>query len=72
MPSSKQNTPPKVEAPVTYEVGPPRNTPGGFGFYADLITATGDDLDSRVSWMSVLHDIDKATALAVQREGILL
>ena len=32
---------------------------------------TGDELDSRVTWMSVLHDIDKATALAAHREGIL-
>ena len=52
-------------------MGPLRNTRWGLGFYADLNTATGDDPDSRVAWMSVLHDIDKATALAVHREGIL-
>ncbi len=39
---------------------------------ADLHITTGDDLDSRVMWMSVLHDIDTATALAGHREGILL
>lgn len=43
-------------------------TPAGritFGFDADLNIAMGDALDSMVAWMSILYDIDKATALAL-------
>jgi len=43
-------------------------TPGGritFGFDADLNVAMGDALDAMVEWMSVLYDVDKATALAL-------
>jgi len=36
-----------------------------FGFDADLNVAMGDALDAMVEWMSVLYDVDKATALAL-------
>ncbi|MDQ1609105.1 MAG: hypothetical protein QOE16_1837 [Microbacteriaceae bacterium] len=42
-------------------------TPAGritFGFNADLNVAMGDALDAMVEWMTVLFDLDKATALA--------
>jgi acetamidase/formamidase len=42
-------------------------TPAGritFGFDADLNVAMGDALDAMVEWMTVLFDLDKATALA--------
>jgi acetamidase/formamidase len=35
-----------------------------FGFDADLNVAMGDALDAMVEWMTVLFDLDKATALA--------
>lgn len=44
------------------------DTPAGritFGFDADLNTAMGDALDAMVVWMQSLHDLDKATALAL-------
>jgi acetamidase/formamidase len=43
-------------------------TPAGrvtFGFDADLNTATGDALDAMVSWLQLLHDLDRPTALAL-------
>jgi acetamidase/formamidase len=43
-------------------------TPAGritFGFDADLNVAMGDALDAMVEWMTVLFDLDKATALAL-------
>ena len=43
-------------------------TPGGritFGFDADLNAATGDALDAMLTWLQALHDLDRATALAV-------
>jgi acetamidase/formamidase len=43
-------------------------TPAGritFGFDADLNAATGDALDAMVSWLQVLHDLDRPTALAL-------
>jgi len=36
-----------------------------FGFDADLNLAMGDALDAMVTWMQVLHDLDKGTALAL-------
>jgi acetamidase/formamidase len=36
-----------------------------FGFDADLNAAMGDALDAMVTWMQQLHDLDKATALAL-------
>ncbi|MDQ1577275.1 MAG: hypothetical protein QOH55_2425 [Microbacteriaceae bacterium] len=42
-------------------------TPAGritFGFDADLNVAMGDALDAMVEWMTLLFDLDKATALA--------
>jgi acetamidase/formamidase len=42
-------------------------TPAGritFGFDADLDVATGDALDAMVSWLALLLDVDRATALA--------
>ena len=36
-----------------------------FGFDADLNVAMGDALDAMVTWMQQLHDLDKATALAL-------
>lgn len=43
-------------------------TPAGritFGFDADLNAATGDALDAMVSWLQLLHDLDRPTALAL-------
>jgi acetamidase/formamidase len=43
-------------------------TPAGritFGFDPDLDVAMGDALDAMVRWMTVLFDLDKATALAL-------
>jgi acetamidase/formamidase len=43
-------------------------TPAGritFGFSADLNLAMGDALDALVRWLQALHDLDKATALAL-------
>jgi len=43
-------------------------TPAGritFGFDADLNVAMGDALDAMVVWMQQLHELDKATALAL-------
>jgi len=43
-------------------------TPAGritFGFDADLNVAMGDALDAMVTWMQLLYDLDKATALAL-------
>jgi acetamidase/formamidase len=68
-----------IECPMTTEVAldlatdrPLRSvhaqTPDGrvtFGFDADLNAATGDALDAMVSWLQVLHDLDRATALAL-------
>jgi len=42
-------------------------TPAGrvtFGFDPDLDVATGDALDAMVTWLAVLLDVDRATALA--------
>lgn len=36
-----------------------------FGFSADLNEATGEALDAMLTWMSMLHDVDRATALAL-------
>jgi acetamidase/formamidase len=43
-------------------------TPAGritFGFDADLNTAMGDALDDMVTWMQLIFELDKATALAL-------
>jgi acetamidase/formamidase len=43
-------------------------TPAGrvtFGFDADLNIAMGDALDAMVTWMELIYEIDKATALAL-------
>jgi acetamidase/formamidase len=43
-------------------------TPAGlitFGFDADLNAAMGDALDDMCTWLGALHDIDRATALAL-------
>jgi len=67
-----------VECPMTTEVrvdlvddrpldGIHAETPAGrvtFGFDADLDVATGDALDAMVTWLAVLLDVDRATALA--------
>ena len=48
-------------------------TPAGlvtFGFDADLNVATGDALDAMVVWMTQLHDVDKATALALASTAV--
>jgi acetamidase/formamidase len=48
-------------------------TPAGritFGFDADLNVATGDALDAIVVWMQRLHDLDKATALALASTAV--
>ena len=42
-------------------------TPRGritFGFAPDLDTATGDALDAMLTWLQLLHDLDRRTALA--------
>jgi acetamidase/formamidase len=68
-----------IECPMTTEVGldlaterPLRSvhaeTPEGrvtFGFDADLNAAAGDALDAMVTWLQALHDLDRATALAL-------
>lgn len=36
-----------------------------FGFSADLNAATGDALDAMLTWLQALHDVDRATALAL-------
>jgi acetamidase/formamidase len=36
-----------------------------FGFDADLNVATGDALDAMLTWLQLLHGLDRATALAV-------
>ncbi len=36
-----------------------------FGFSADLNEATGDALDAMLTWLQALHDLDRATALAL-------
>lgn len=36
-----------------------------FGFSADLNEATGDALDAMLTWMQALHELDRATALAL-------
>ena len=36
-----------------------------FGFDADLNVAMGDALEAMVTWLQSLHDLDKATALAL-------
>ncbi|GAA1822496.1 acetamidase/formamidase family protein [Microlunatus capsulatus] len=68
-----------IECPMTTELtvdvvadrplaGVHAETPAGlvtFGFDADLNAATGDALDAMVVWMAGLHDVDKATALAL-------
>jgi acetamidase/formamidase len=67
-----------VECPMTTEVrvdlvddrpldGIHAETPAGrvtFGFDADLDVATGDALDAMVTWLAVLLDVERATALA--------
>ena len=60
---------------VTVEVVTDRPLPGlhaeaptgriTFGFDADLNAAMGDALDAMVSWVQQLHDLDRATALAL-------
>jgi acetamidase/formamidase len=43
-------------------------TPGAritFGFSADLNAATGDALDAMLTWMQVLLDLDRPSALAL-------
>ena len=48
-------------------------TPAGlvtFGFDADLNAATGDALDAMVTWMARLHDVDRATALALASTAV--
>jgi acetamidase/formamidase len=48
-------------------------TPTGrvtFGFDADLNVASGDALDAMVVWMQHLHDLDKATALALASTAV--
>jgi acetamidase/formamidase len=43
-------------------------TPAGritFGFHAELNVATGDALDAMVTWLQLLFELDKATALAL-------
>ena len=43
-------------------------TPAGritFGFDADLNVATADALDAMLTWLQVLHDLDRTTALAL-------
>jgi acetamidase/formamidase len=68
-----------IECPMTTEVvlelvaDPPLRsvhalTPEGritFGFDADLNAATGDALDAMVTWLQALHELDRATALAL-------
>jgi acetamidase/formamidase len=36
-----------------------------FGFSADLNQATGDALDAMLTWLQALHELDRATALAL-------
>lgn len=36
-----------------------------FGFSTDLNAASGDALDAMLTWMQALHDVDRATALAL-------
>ena len=48
-------------------------TPAGrvtFGFDPDLDVAMGDALDAMVGWLSVLHDVDRATALALASTAV--
>ena len=48
-------------------------TPAGrvtFGFDPDLDVAMGDALDAMVSWLSVLHEVDRATALALASTAV--
>ena len=43
-------------------------TPAGlitFGFSSDLNAATGDALDAMLTWLQALHDLDRASALAL-------
>jgi acetamidase/formamidase len=43
-------------------------TPAGrvtFGFDPDLDVAMGDALDAMVGWLALLHQVDRATALAL-------
>jgi acetamidase/formamidase len=68
-----------IECPMTTEVtldvitGPPvpgihAETPAGritFGFNEDLNAAMGDALDAMLTWMQLLYDLDKASALAL-------
>jgi acetamidase/formamidase len=41
-----------------------------FGFDADLNVATGDALNAMVVWLQHLHDLDKATALALASTAV--
>ena len=73
-----------IECPMTTELtvdvvegrpvaGVHAETPAGlitFGFDADLNVATGDALDAMVLWMAQLHDVDKATALALASTAV--
>jgi acetamidase/formamidase len=68
-----------IECPMTTEVvldvitGPPvpgihAETPAGritFGFNEDLNAAMGDALDAMLTWMQLLYDLDRASALAL-------
>jgi acetamidase/formamidase len=62
-----------TEAVVSLVTGRPlasihAETPAGritFGFDADLNVAMGDALDDMVSWMQLIFELDKATALAL-------
>ena len=48
-------------------------TPAGritFGFDPDLDVAMGDALDAMVGWLCVLHDLDRATALALASASV--
>ncbi len=62
-----------TEATVDLVTGRPlasvhAETPAGritFGFDADLNAAMGDALDAMVTWIQLLYDLDKATALAL-------
>ncbi|WP_236792822.1 acetamidase/formamidase family protein [Amycolatopsis sp. GM8] len=73
-----------IECPMTTEAvldvlpsapvpGIHAETPRGrvtFGFSADLNEATGDALAAMVSWLQVLHDLDRPTALALASPSV--
>jgi acetamidase/formamidase len=73
-----------IECPMTTEAqvsltrdrpvaGVHAETPAGritFGFSADLNEAMGDALDAMVSWMQLIYDVDKTTALCLASAAV--